>query len=95
MLLVLNLKAKISTNILGKKNRIFEIAKIRAAKQYARLLCALCNIQLPLYLTSDLRPSRDVKMPRMELRPTSLASSGSWDEYCSKSFRIFTARWMV
>lgn len=46
-------------------------------------------------LTSVLRPSREVRMPRMELRPTSLASSGSWDEYCSTSFRTFAASWMV
>lgn len=46
-------------------------------------------------LTSVFRPSKDVRMPRMEFRPTSLASSGSWDEYCSMSFKILAASWMV
>lgn len=46
-------------------------------------------------LTSFLRASRDVRRPRMELRPTSLASCASWDEYCSRSFSVLTASLMV
>lgn len=45
--------------------------------------------------TSVLRPNKDVRIPRMEFNPTSRASSGIWEEYCSTSFRIFTASWMV
>jgi len=44
-----------------------------------------------MHITSDFRLSREVRMPRMELSPTSLANSGSWDEYCNKSCSTLTA----
>lgn len=54
-----------------------------------------CLINLRLSPTSVLRPRSEVKMPRMKFRLTSRASSASWHEYCSRSFRMLTASWTV